>query len=270
MILTIIVVIVLTIFTQVGGVIYLLSFSLYPIINKKTSKYYWRVALKTATFFFLYIVLTLTFIPWLANLSGRVPLPYTQTNFVRPLNVMTCLLNRHYVRPELKQTTYEVAERMQKQFPGTVVNYLDGNFPFFNGFPLFPHLSHNDGKKLDVSFYYREKKTNKESNDSPSPIGYGVCEEPLPGEQNIPNQCEDKGYWQYSLLKKLIIQSGKDQLSFDPDRTAMLIQLFAAKRNINKIFIEPHLKKRLQLKSPKIRFHGCQAVRHNDHLHIQL
>ena len=39
---------------------------------------------------------------------------------------------------------------------------------------------------------------------------------------------------------------------------------------ISKIFIEPHLKKRMNLKNPKIRFHGCRAVRHDDHIHLQI
>ncbi|MFT5619364.1 MAG: hypothetical protein ACI85I_002607, partial [Arenicella sp.] len=38
-----------------------------------------------------------------------------------------------------------------------------------------------------------------------------------------------------------------------------------------KVFIEPHLKTRLGLENySKIRFHGCQAVRHDDHIHVQL
>jgi hypothetical protein len=36
------------------------------------------------------------------------------------------------------------------------------------------------------------------------------------------------------------------------------------------MIVQPHLKSRLKLKSTKIRFHGCKAVRHDDHIHIQL
>jgi hypothetical protein len=35
---------------------------------------------------------------------------------------------------------------MDEKFPGTVTIALDANFPFVNGFPLLPHLSHADGK----------------------------------------------------------------------------------------------------------------------------
>lgn len=49
-----------------------------------------------------------------------------------------------------------------------------------------------------------------------------------------------------------------------------VISLFAERPVIGKLFIEPHLKTRLKLTSNKIRFHGCQAVRHDDHMHVQM
>jgi hypothetical protein len=53
-------------------------------------------------------------------------------------------------------------------------------------------------------------------------------------------------------------------------RTKALVNMFVSEYEIGKIFIEPHLKTRLKLTSDKIRFHGCQAVRHDDHIHVQL
>jgi hypothetical protein len=73
----------------------------------------------------------------------------------------------------MKTAVVNVAKAMNSKYPGSVVNYLDANFPFYNGFPLIPHLSHNDGKKLDLSFYYKTKD-QKETNLVPSFIGY-VC-----------------------------------------------------------------------------------------------
>jgi hypothetical protein len=143
-------------------------------------------------------------------------------------------------------------------------------FRFFNGFPLFPHLSHNDGKKLDISFCYIESKTGERTNKGPSFIGYGICEDALPGEKNSTVFCESNGYWQYGLLRKITPQGNKSNFLFDSTRTKALVSLFAAQKSISKIFIEPHLKTRLGLTTEKIRFHGCQAVRHDDHLHVQL
>ena len=159
---------------------------------------------------------------------------------------------------------------MSNKFPGTIINYLDANFPFVNKFPLLPHLSHNDGKKLDLSFHYNDSGTGLMTNDVPSFIGYGICEEPKDGEENKPEDCEKKGFWQYNLLRNNVSQANKDKLTFDNKRTRELVNSFASQDGLGKIFIEPHLKTRLGLNSSKIRFHGCQAVRHDDHIHVQL
>ncbi len=179
-------------------------------------------------------------------------------------------MNRHYVRPALKTAAVDAARSMHEKFPGTTVNYLDANFPFINKFPLLPHLSHNDGKKLDLAFCYRMSATNKDTNDCPSAIGYGVCEEPLPHEKNTAAFCAANGYWNYSVLTYIIPQKNKKMFSLDEGRTRELVQQLTAQKAIGKLFIEPHLIERLKLQSDKIRFHGCQAVRHDDHIHIQL
>ncbi|HEY9195674.1 MAG TPA: hypothetical protein VIM77_05395, partial [Mucilaginibacter sp.] len=65
-------------------------------------------------------------------------------------------------------------------------------------------------------------------------------------------------------------QTNKVNFRFDSVRTKSLVEIFAAENSIGKIFIEPHLKSRLKLTTHKIRFHGCRAVRHDDHIHVQL
>ena len=64
---------------------------------------------------------------------------------------------------------------MYDKYPGTILNYLEANFPFIDKFPLLPHLSHNDGKKLDVSFHYVNAKTGEHTNVVPSWLGYGFA-----------------------------------------------------------------------------------------------
>jgi hypothetical protein len=218
----------------------------------------------------LYCLTTFLIIPVIAKKFGRVPLPLTETNHLQPLNILTCFLNRNYVRSELKQTALEVATKMNDKFPGTTINYLDANFPFFDNFPLIPHLSHNDGKKLDLSFCYLDSKTGELTNECPSFIGYGICEEPRPDENNTADFCTKKGFWQYSFMTKVISQDNKKDFTFDSNKTRELVKLYATQPTIEKIFIEPHLKTRLNLTSEKIRFHGCQAVRHDDHIHVQI
>ena len=66
-------------------------------------------------------------------------------------------------------------------------------------------------------------------------------------------------------------QKEKAEFEFDEKKTADFIKSCASSPFIKKIFIEPHLKSRLELSGyKKVRYHGCQAVRHDDHIHIQL
>ncbi|WP_276482981.1 hypothetical protein [Paraflavitalea pollutisoli] len=262
--------IVLTILTQIGGLVYLLLRWLQRYTDRLTTRTWLQRMFRVGLFLVLYTVATFVVVPLLARPFGRVPLPFSTTRHLQPVTPLTWLLNRQYVRPALREAVYEVADYMDTAYPGTRLNYLDGNFPFFNGFPLFPHLSHNDGQKLDLAFCYKDGVTGVPVNESPSPIGYAVCEGPRHDEEDMPAQCADKGFWQYSLLADLVPQGGKSRYPFDAVRTKALAERLTAHPAIGKLFIEPHLKARLELKSPKVRFHGCRAVRHDDHIHIQL
>ena len=260
----------LTLVTQVGGIAFLVSIQTFKIIDRRFDKRWNRLAIKTLSFIVIYLLFVSVIIPLVAKPFGRVPLPLLETRHVQPANILTILLNRNYVRPELRDATYEVARKMNEKYSGTVLNYLEANFPFIEKFPLLPHLSHNDGKKLDVSFHYFDASSGKLTNEVPSWLGYGVCEEPAQGEFDRPKECTQKGYWQYSFLSRIISQKNKDKYPFDPKRTKDLINFYLAQKSIAKILIEPHLKKRLNLTSDKVRLHGCNAVRHDDHIHVQL
>lgn len=263
-------VLLLTVVTQIGGVVFLISLLTFGVIDRKLSGKWTATLAKVLSFISLYLFSTFVIVPLLAKPMGRVPLPMLAHKNLKPGNVLTCFLNRHYVKPQLRRIAYKVAIQMNEQFPGTTVNYLDACFPFVDKFPLFPHLSHNDGKKLDLSFQYNDSKTGLPTNDIPSFIGYGICEEPRNGEENQPGRCAEKGYWQYSLLQDIVSQVKKHEFVFDNNRTRALVNSFASHDGLGKIFIEPHLKARLGLTSSKIRYHGCQAVRHDDHIHVQL
>ena len=259
----------LTVLTQVGGILLILSYPIFGIIKKRVDKTVLRRLFYLASFSIIYFFFTFFIIPPIAKHFGRVPLPlYNST--IKPLNVMTCILNRHYVRPKLKNNITSVANKISKKHPNTIISYLDANFPFYNGFPLLPHLSHNDGKKVDIAFLYKNKTGKEINNTAPSFMGYGVYEEPKKGEYNMPQNCKDKGFWQYDILQKFVPQWNKDKMIFDEKRTKDLIKLFTKEPTTSKIFIEPHLKTRMKLQNNKIRFHGCRAVRHDDHIHLQI
>lgn len=260
----------LTILTQVGGIVYLISRTTYNKITSLTTNKYKLSLYKFASFLFIYAFSTFLLVPIIAKPFGRVPLPLTEKNHLQPLNVFTFILNRNYVRKELEESVIDVANKMNEIYPGTTINYLDANFPFINNFPLLPHLSHNDGRKLDLSYCYKDSKTGKSTNECPSFIGYGISVEPKKEEINMGCICSEKGYWAYSLLSKIVSKKNKLNYNFDEDKTKNLVNLFVANKGIGKIFIEPHLKTRLNLFSNKVKFHGCKSVRHDDHIHVQL
>jgi len=262
--------ILLTFVTQIGGIILLVSLSLNHFIKRRISTRRNRILVRISCFLLFYLLATFLIVPLIAKPLGRVALPVFEQRNLKPLNFLSCLLNRNYVDPDMREIAMNVATEMNRKYPGTTLNYLEANFPFINGFPLIPHLSHNDGKKLDLAFAYILKETGTPTNDTPSPFGYGICEEPRENEINTALLCSSQGKWQYSLLKKFMPQSRKAQFIFDSTRTKAIVNAFVAQNNIGKIFIEPHLKTRLNLTSDKIRFHGCQAVRHDDHIHVQL
>lgn len=216
----------------------------------------------------LYFVNTLYIIPWLAPFFGRVALPHSGT--LRPRTSITWLLNRHYATPELHAQLTDAAQQMSLTYPGSGITYLDASFPFLTGFPLFPHLSHDDGRKADLAFYYLEASSGVHSEVGPSWLGYGLYEAPRPDETNYSEECARKGFWQYGQLEYFVPKWHQKDFELDVWRTRALLSYLATRENTAKIFIEPHLKERWNLQQfDKIRFHGCQAVRHDDHIHLQ-
>ena len=147
--------------------------------------------------------------------------------------------------------------------------YLDANFPFIDKFPLLPHLSHNDGKKIDVSLIYKNEN-GRLTNKKPSVSGYGVFVNPTEKEFDQNFACKNNGDWQYDFPKYLTLGKINSDISFSEKGTRELANLIIKQNSIGKLFIEPHLKSRLNLTNEKVRFHGCRAVRHDDHIHFQL
>lgn len=249
----------LTIVTQVGGIIYLLAllFSHFVKISIRFEK--------TIVFVGLYLIATFIFIPVLASMFSRERVKHSE--MIKPANYMTVLLNRNYVDPRLNKVLESAAIKMQGS--GTRINYLDANFPFFDNFPMLPHLSHDDGKKLDLSFVY-ENHAGKWSKKQVSVSGYGVFEDPKRGEVDTTTQCLNRGYFYYDYPKYLSFGRINRDLQFSSKGTKKMIIALLRQKEISKLFIEPHLKRRLGLRQNRIRYQGCWSVRHDDHIHIQL
>lgn len=210
---------------------------------------------------------TFLVVPKVAPIFGREKI--TESEFLNAQSFFYKLANRNYVRPELNESLNQIATEFEKRNSGIKMIYLDANFPFIDKFPLLPHLSHNDGKKVDVSLIY-EGSNGQLTNKKPSISGYGVYEKPTANEYDQNSVCKQRGNWQYDFPKYLTLGTINKDIEFSENGTRELAILILQQNSTGKLFIEPHLKKRLNLTSGKVRFHGCQAVRHDDHIHFQL
>lgn len=182
-----------------------------------------------------------------------------------------CLLNRNYATPRMRDLATALAEHMDKEFPGTVTVALDGNFPFIDGFPLFPHLSHADGKKLDLAFYYQDVDGKFLNGTTRSPIGYFAFEQPADGDEQ---PCKGRRDWLTTRWDLDALQRLFPAYRIEEQRTASAIRWLTtegvSKFGLEKVFVEPHIKNALGATDSHIRFQGCRAARHDDHVHIQV
>lgn len=251
----------MTALTQIGGLVYLIAI---VIVKKNANKKRVKIL---AIFTGLYLFTTFLLIPHLAPLFGREKIKESST--VTAHSFFYKLANRNYVRPQLNLAISNIGNELKKKHSGIKLVYLDANFPFFNGFPLLPHLSHNDGKKVDVSLVYKNPN-GQLTNKKPSMSGYGAYEGPTTKEYDQIADCKQKGYWQYDFPKYMTFGTIHKDIKFSEIGTRSLANFIAKENGVGKLFIEPHLKSRLQLTSGKVRFHGCKAVRHDDHIHFQM
>lgn len=252
----------LTLLTQIGGIIWILVFLYFKYKKTNKSRRY-----KLATFTVCYLLISLVLVPQLSKLNGRIALPVIGNENLAAHNFMTILLNRHYVTPDLRDILLVAGSQFTEYNPGLKIKYLDANFPFITCFPLLPHLSHDDGKKVDLSFQYI--KDGKPSNQKPSISGYGHFVNPKGNDTDQVKICKSKGYWQYDYPKFLSFGT-RDGYTLDAKRTKQIIQLLLKSPKSQKLFVEPHLKNRIGIKNEKIRYQGCHSVRHDDHIHFQI
>ncbi len=256
--------VVLTLTTQSGGMVALLSWIIAPRLHALWPTR-WPRLMSTAVFAILYLFSTFLIVPKLARLVARVALPMSGDAILAPRTIWTVLLNRNYVDVELESMVRDVADDLVGK-AGPKLIYLDACFPFFDGFPLLPHWSHNDGRKLDLAFCYADA-TGKATSDTPSFIGYGAFAQPRADEENTAARCREQGAWWYDALGVVPLDKS---ITLDEQRTLELVNALAADPRTGKIFIEPYLKDRWGITSNKVRFHGCHAVSHADHIHVQL
>lgn len=207
----------------------------------------------------------------LAAQFGRVPLDCRDSGLgYAAQNLIYCITNRHYVSPRMKAAVEAMAAALKDVQPGPTLFYLDAGFPMPDGVPLLPHLSHDSGRELDLAFYYLDETHGGPSPETRSPFGYWAFEQPRAGD---PRPCGERRErwsmrWDFDWLQPLWPDRPLDETA-----TRRMLDWLATegpKHGLTRMFLEPHLVARLGLRSDRIRFQGCYAARHDDHVHIEV
>lgn len=239
------IIVLLTLITQIGGVAWLLS---------RFARW------KMASFLVLYAASSVAML-WIAPVFGRVPLTCWADGPLQVQSTFYCALNRTYMDPDLLAVLEDSAQTVATQHPGTVTLLLDAGFPLIDGFPLLPHLSHDDGGQADLAFFYADSTGAYVPGRTRSPIGFFAFEQ---GPTNCP-QNPLSLRWDMGWLQPLW-----PDRPLEPARTATLIRALSNDARTGRIFVEPHLVQSLGVAHPRIGFQGCRAARHDDHIHVQL
>ena len=265
-----ILVVILTALTQVGGLILLASWAVCHAAVPRRAGGLYRLTAVVVLFVVFYAVATFFVIPPLAKIGGRVPLSCSSADKLTSATTLLCVLNRHYVSPRMKTTAEAFGADVARAYPGAITLTLDGNFPFIDGFPLPPHLSHDDGLKLDFAYYYLGPDSTYLPGRTRSSLGYFAFEQP---RENDPEPCAGRAdivtlRWDLDWLQPLF-----QQMTLDEARTAYALKWLVEigpSHGVSRVFVEPHVATRLGVASPILRFQGCRAARHDDHIHVEI
>jgi hypothetical protein len=252
----------LTVLTQVGGVIYLIA----VMVRRRLPVLQDRPRLGLASSFVALYALAWFPIQALAGLNGRVGLPCSEESGLRVASSIYCIAHRHYASRDMRALLRELAYGVSSYQPESVTQTLDANFPFFDGFPLAPHLSHDDGEKVDVAFYYMNAEGEYVPGALRSPVGYWAFEEPGENERQPCRGQSSLLRWDQDWFQVFT----RDDLMLDGRRTRAALTWLRSDGRARRAFLEPHLVDRLRLDPNFVRFQGCNAARHDDHFHIEL
>jgi hypothetical protein len=139
-------------------------------------------------------------VPILAPLNSRSALPIFN-DYIAPHNLRYVLLCRNYIHADLFDYMAFHSENYDNAISGLQLIYLDAGFPFIHRLPLLPHLSHNDGRKIDIAFPYLTK-AGAAVNSHTFLLAYGVYKESL--EPEITQAQNVKMLESYSMIMQSI------------------------------------------------------------------
>ncbi len=262
----------LTALTQIGGVALIVALIVGGLLGRhgRSPIACWLIA--GVLFAATYSLVSFVAVPPLAAALGRQALPCweLQGYGYAARSKLTCLLNRHYALPSVHVVLDDLSAALRARHPDTVVAFLDAGFPFGDRFPMLPHLSHDDGRRIDLAFFYGNADGRYRPLKTPSPIGYWAFEAPV-AEEPQPCRGNDEPItlrWDMTALQPLW-----PPLVLDEARTAGMVRWLVSdgrKSGVRSVLLEPHLKARWRISSDAVKFQGCHAARHDDHIHVKV
>lgn len=163
--------------------------------------------------------------------------------------------------PDAQDVMRNVAAAVAQAHPGSKVHYMEASWPSGKR-PMPPHLSHGDGREIDVALFY-ETRSGVALPRPPTPSGYYAFEprrtgdiDPCAGQTRPGNNADPSPDRDWRL---------------DEVRTKTLIRALLDDTRVRRLLLEPHLKARLGFaKEARIRFPGCNTLRHDGHVHVDV
>lgn len=193
---------------------------------------------------------------------GLVALPCASGGALRPHSRGYCLGQRHYVTLPARTALLSAAEELRRRHPDAAITYMSASWPIGRR-PMPPHLSHGDGRQIDLALFYVDRDGRPLARP-PTTTGYGAYEPP---KREADRSCA--GAERRARRNDGADPAAERRWRLDEARTRALIQVLSADPGVRRIFLEPHLKTRLGFaRDRKVRFAGCRAARHDDHLHV--
>ncbi|MBL8558537.1 MAG: hypothetical protein JNM47_07445 [Hyphomonadaceae bacterium] len=196
-----------------------------------------------------------------ASAAGLVRLPCRAEVNLKAAHSNYCTLDRNWVTPDAQAVMRDAAAQVAAAHPGAVVHYMEASWPSAQR-PMPPHLSHGDGRQIDVALFYETSKAAPLPRP-PTPSGYYAFEpmrdgdfDPCVGVKRPGNNRSPPADRNWRL---------------DEERTRTLIAALLADNRVRRLLLEPHLKARLGFANEaRIRFPGCNTLRHDGHVHVDV
>lgn len=155
----------------------------------------------------------------------------------------------------------DIAGKVAAAHPDAIVHFMEASWPSGKR-PMPPHLSHGDGRQIDVALFY-ETTDARPLPRPPTPSGYYAFEPMRPDDFD-------------PCVGRIRPGDNKDppttrQWRLDEARTKTLIRALLDDRRVRRLLLEPHLKARLGFAhEDRIRFPGCNTLRHDGHVHVDV